>query len=160
MTVQDMIRLPVARYRMWRAQRWFLSYLKRGATFHRDIRPDNILINDGAVVVDAWPASAPRFIKKEQNTWIVLALGLLTLCLIWARKQRDAERARMIAHKACAIFDVFERLLPRRVIIEEFGDAREDIERLARAGQGRRIRLRVMSTLWRGFWNSMDYWLS
>lgn len=156
MLVHDVIRWPVVRYRYWRARRQLLAYLRSGVAYHSDLRPNNILAGNGVKAPDAWPESG----RKREQTWLIVGLALLALAFIWARKERNAKKARLIGRKACEIFDVFERLLPRRVVTEEFGDAREDIERMARAGECRRIYRRTVSTLWRGFWNSMDYWLS
>jgi hypothetical protein len=151
-TVRELVRAPLAFYRVWRIQRWLL----KGAGFHQDLNPRNI-IDSGDFDANDWPASAPSFVKRERNPWVVLAVGALALFVLWDRQKRAAVRARLAAEKACGLFDLAEQFLPRRVTVEEFGDAREDIERSARAGAIWSLYWRIATTLWRALWNSVNY---
>ena len=146
MTILELVRWPVTRYRLWRVQRWVLRW--QDGPLHKDILPNNVII-DSEAAVDQWHDSAPRWVKREQNGWIVIIVGLFALFFVWEKRKRDRARAELAGRKAAAFFDAVEPLFSRRVVIEEFGDAREEIERWARAGELRRVRQRIATTVLR-----------
>ncbi|HTA20615.1 MAG TPA: hypothetical protein VK989_15085, partial [Polyangia bacterium] len=64
--------------------------------------------------------------KKQKNGWIVLLIGICALLTIY-QKTRD-KRGQVVARRAEHVFDILDRVLPRRVATEEIGDALECIE--------------------------------
>lgn len=144
----------VGLYRVWRVRRWLTS-----SRLRRNLLEASVAMEDGTAVPDVWPRSAPRFVRKW-SVWLILAIGLFVWMTAAQKRRRDVARAHVVGGKAFILFDAVERILPTRVVDEEFGDAREDIGRMARIGEWGRISIRVVTTLWNGCWNSVDYWLS
>jgi hypothetical protein len=155
--IRELICWPVTSYRLWRVQRWVLRWRTRLA--HRAILPNNVIVDDSETAADTLVESVPRWVQREQNTWIVILVGLFALLFIWERRKRDRERAELASRRAATVFDAFERFFPRRTVVEEFGDAREEIEGWARKGELQRVRKRTVTTILRALKNvSLGWW--
>jgi hypothetical protein len=154
MTLLELVRYPLARYRIWRVQRWLLTLAKTHARQRFVLH--KVVAQSGATVVDDWE-SAPTWVRKQRHTWVVILVGLFAIFFIWDRRKRHAERAAMASRRALAVLSAIERFLPRRIAVEELGDAQEEIERWARAGEWRRVYRRTATNLLRAIWNALRF---
>jgi hypothetical protein len=125
-----------------------------------DLRPDNIIVGQ-ALDFEEWPESAPRFVKNDKSPFLVLFVLALTLFTVWhnnrEKKARAAARAELLAGRADLVFGLLDRALPRRLTIEELGDAHEEIGRYAKAGACWFIYKRTVTTVWRVLKNALLY---